>query len=79
VGVFEKNKNKVINMHKMEVLFIPSSSGIIKIYIYGFIKGSAGKVYATLNDVVSSSKGYNKKRTIIKAVSKLHQSLSNQR
>ena len=51
----------------------------MKIYIYGFANGGAGKVYATLNDVVSSSKGYNKKRTIIRAVERLHQQYTSQR
>lgn len=66
-------------MHKMEKFVIPTSSGTMKIYIYGFANGGAGKVYAILNDVVSSSKGYNKKRTIIRAVERLHQQYTSQR
>jgi len=63
-------------MKKMEIILIPSSSGVIKVYIYGFGNGY-GKVYATLNEVVATSKGYNVKRTILKALSKLNQSLIN--
>lgn len=64
-------------MNKMEFIFIPANNGIIKLYVYGFSGMNApGKVYATYNDFVVSSKGYNRKRTIVKALSKLHESLA---
>ncbi|MCU9612273.1 hypothetical protein OEV98_01690 [Caldibacillus lycopersici] len=65
-------------MKNLEMIFIPSSFGLIKVYSYGFIQpGASGKVYATYNDIVVSSKGYNRKRTIIKALSKLHELVVN--
>ena len=64
-------------MHKMEILLIPTSSGLMKIYVYGFQDGSAGKVYATLNQRVTTSKGYNKKLAIIRAVERLQQLFMN--
>lgn len=64
-------------MHKMEVLMVPTTAGLMKIYIYGFQNGGAGKVYATLNQRVNTSKGYNKRLAIIRAVERLHQSFTN--
>ena len=58
-------------MQKMELIFIPAENGMIKVYIYGFLAGGYGKVFATYRDFVVSSKGYNKRRTIVKALSKL--------
>lgn len=66
-------------MNKFEFIFIPTSNGTIKIYSYGFLgHGSPGKVYATFNDLVVSSKGYNRKRTIVKALSKLNEIMASQ-
>jgi len=65
-------------MKKMEMIFIPAEIGMIKVYIYGFQGGSGyGRVFATFEDMVASAKGYNKKRTIVRALSKLYESLAN--
>jgi len=62
----------------MEIIFIPQKRGTIKVYIYGFHGGSGyGKVFATFEDMVASSKGYNKRRTIIRALSKLYETIAN--
>lgn len=61
---------------KYEMIFLPSKTGIVKIYIYGFNQyGSAGRVFASLNDINVSLKGYNRNKTIIKALTKLNESL----
>lgn len=61
---------------RMEVLFLPSNTGMIKIFIYGFLSdGAWGRVYASLNDVTVVEKGYNRKKTIIQSLTKLHNSL----
>lgn len=61
-----------------ETIFLPSNSGIVKIYIYGFKPyGSWGQVFASLNDVTVNIKGYNRKKTIIRALANLNESLLN--
>jgi hypothetical protein len=67
-------------MNSFEMMLIPSNYGMIKVYIYGFYppKGM-GKVYASLDDTVVSCKGTCKKKTIIRALSKLNEILSNQK
>ncbi|MBS4217932.1 hypothetical protein KHA96_06300 [Bacillus sp. FJAT-49711] len=64
--------------NRFEVIFIPANSGMIKIYIYGFKPyGSWGRVFAAMNDISINVKGYNRKRTIIKALAQLNESLLN--
>ncbi|MCU9594700.1 hypothetical protein OEV82_09545 [Caldibacillus thermolactis] len=61
-------------MKKFEVIILPTSIGLCKIYVYGFFHtGARGKVYATLNGVTVSSTGYHRNRTIRKAVEDLNQ------
>lgn len=62
------------------ILFIPSTSGLIKVHIYGFNKlGSSGQAFSELNGVSVRAKGYNRKKTIIRSLSKLHEALLNSR
>lgn len=66
--------------NKFEVIFLPSTSGIVKIYIYGFKPhGSWGQVYSSMNDLSVSVKGYNRKKTIIRSLAKLNESLLNKK
>ncbi|WAA13225.1 hypothetical protein [Fervidibacillus halotolerans] len=66
-------------MKKYEMIILPNRSGIVKVYIYNFLQSKGRvKVYASLNEKVVSCTGYNKKRTIIKALSKLYKRTVNQ-
>ncbi|RLQ90602.1 hypothetical protein [Falsibacillus albus] len=63
---------------QMELILLPIEQGLIKIYVYGFnSKGAWGRVYAELNESNISIKGYHRKKTIIKALSKLNEKLLN--
>jgi hypothetical protein len=65
-------------MSKMEMMIFPSDKGMIKLYIYGFQGyGNWGKVYATYNDITVSSKGYHRKKAIVRSLVKIHESLVN--
>ncbi|HEY4553366.1 MAG TPA: hypothetical protein VIG80_09245 [Bacillaceae bacterium] len=64
--------------HKYEAIFLPTKTGLVKIYIYGFKPyGSWGQVFASINNVSVNMKGYNRKKTIIRALAKLNESLLN--
>ncbi|MBS4177304.1 hypothetical protein [Lederbergia citrea] len=64
--------------NQFEAIFLPSKSGIVKIFIYGFQPyGSWGQVFASMNDMSVNVKGYNRKKTIIRAIAKLNESLLN--
>ncbi len=61
-----------------EAIFLPTKSGVIKIYIYGFKpRGSWGQVFATKNGITVNVKGYNRRKTIIRSLTKLNDSLLN--
>ncbi|CAM3685983.1 hypothetical protein [Mesobacillus zeae] len=61
---------------RMEIGWIPIKTGKIKIRVYGFAAaGTEGTVTAELNGVTTAARGYIRKRTIIRAISKLHYSL----
>lgn len=63
----------------MDIYILPNASGNVKIWVYGYQrKGDFGRVVAVYGRAVVTAKGYNRKRTIIKAVSKLNQLLSDQ-
>ncbi len=63
---------------QMELMFFPSESGLIKVYIYGFKPfGAYGQVFAELNDVTVTAKGYYRKKTIIRTLMMLHHHLVN--
>jgi hypothetical protein len=63
---------------KYEALFLPTKSGVIKIYIYGFKPhGSWGQVFTSINGVSVNVKGYHRKKTIIRSLEKLNESLLN--
>ncbi|PKR86875.1 hypothetical protein [Heyndrickxia camelliae] len=62
----------------MDVFFLPTRSGMIKIYSYGFSSGESwGQVFTEYNDITVSVKGYNQKKAIIKSISRLNDSLLN--
>jgi|GEM_PF-6074264 hypothetical protein len=59
-------------MKSFEMMFIPTNSGLMKIYIYALDrKNSRMKVYAELHDQLESATGYNKKKTVASAIEKL--------
>lgn len=68
------------HQHKqMEIIILPSSNGIIKVHIYGFQHyGAWGQVFAELNGTIATAKGYHRKKVVIRALTKLHESLLNQ-
>ncbi|MBS4172321.1 hypothetical protein [Bacillus sp. FJAT-49736] len=68
-------------MHKheqMDIFFLPTKSGVIKIYSYGFSSGDAwGQVFTEFNDITVTVKGYSQKKAIIKSITRLNDSLLN--
>ncbi|HAQ07666.1 MAG TPA: hypothetical protein DCR24_09160 [Bacillus bacterium] len=61
---------------KMEMMFIPAKNGYIKVFIYGFSNlGTWGNAVAVFNGIAVTAKGFNKKRTIVRSIAKLHESL----
>ncbi|MCJ8006087.1 hypothetical protein ACFFF5_04855 [Lederbergia wuyishanensis] len=63
---------------RYEMIFIPTNSGMVKIYIYGFKPyGSWGHIIASMNGLSVNTKGYNRKRTIVKALALLNESILN--
>lgn len=61
---------------RIEMIFIPAKNGYIKIFIYGFSNlGTWGNAVAEFNGITVSAKGFNKKRTIVRSIAKLHESL----
>jgi hypothetical protein len=69
----------VMNQYKrMEILFLPTERGMIKVHIYGYIRPrSLGHVFAEFNNVTVDAKGYNRNKTIIKTLTCLHNTLVN--
>ncbi|PLS16495.1 hypothetical protein CVD28_15520 [Bacillus sp. M6-12] len=52
----------------MELIFIPSNLGLVKIYIHGFEESvSGGEVIIILNDLMVKRRGNDKKATTIKS------------
>jgi hypothetical protein len=73
-----KGEFMVEKKQQMEVFFLPSTAGLIKIYINGFKPyDSRGQVNAILNDVTISIKGHHRKKTVVRALASLHESLLN--
>ncbi|MBU5214426.1 MULTISPECIES: hypothetical protein [Heyndrickxia] len=63
---------------QMDAIFLPTETGMIKIYAYGFSpSGSWGQVYTEYNDITITVKGYHRKKTIIRSLSRLNESLLN--
>ncbi len=57
----------------LNILRIPVTSGVITVYIEGFNEDiSKGTAYAELNNEQVSATGFNKKKTIVRAIAKLH-------
>ncbi|WP_404408870.1 hypothetical protein [Jeotgalibacillus malaysiensis] len=57
----------------LNILRIPVNPGVITVYIEGFNEEkSKGTVYAELNKEHVSATGFNKKKTIVRAIAKLH-------
>jgi hypothetical protein len=62
----------------MELIILPTDQGEVKVFVYGFKPfGSWGQVVVQLNDLTVNSKGYNRKKTIIRTLTQLHQMLVN--
>ncbi|KIL47531.1 hypothetical protein [Jeotgalibacillus campisalis] len=62
---------------KLDILRIPTDFGTVVVYTDGFTdKGSKGKVFAELNGFSAFAVGHHRKRTIIRAITQLHQKLS---
>jgi hypothetical protein len=60
----------------MEMIFIPAKNGYIKVFIHGFSNlGTWGNAIAEFNGISAAAKGFNKKRTIVRSIAKLHESL----
>ncbi|MBS8263263.1 hypothetical protein DYI25_02285 [Mesobacillus boroniphilus] len=65
---------------RMEMIFIPAKNGYIKVFVYGFNHlGTWGNAVAVFNGVSATAKGFNKKRTIVNSLAKLHRSLVKKR
>jgi hypothetical protein len=63
---------------QMEILFLPTERGTVKVYVYGFkTPRSLGKVIVTFNNVSVEAKGYRRNKTIIKALAQLHETIVN--
>lgn len=63
---------------RMEMIFIPAKNGYIKVFIYGFSNlGTWGKAFAEFNGISVAATGFSKKRTIVRSIAKLHESLLN--
>ncbi|MET3698170.1 hypothetical protein SAMN05877753_10826 [Bacillus oleivorans] len=64
---------------KMEVLVLPNVNGTIKVWIYGYQRaGDFGKAIAVYGNTVVTAKGYNRKKTIVRSLTKLNQLLIDQ-
>jgi hypothetical protein len=64
---------------RMDMFFLPSQHGTIKLFVYGFHPlGNGGQVYAELNGITVKVKGFQRKRVIVRALRKLHELLLNQ-
>ncbi|MGE6258562.1 hypothetical protein ACQKCU_11810 [Heyndrickxia sporothermodurans] len=62
----------------MDVIFLPTEKGTIKIYAYGFSpSGSWGQVFTEYNNITVTVKGYHKKKSIIRSLTRLNESLLN--
>ncbi|WP_018663001.1 hypothetical protein [Heyndrickxia acidiproducens] len=61
---------------RMDMIFIPTEKGYIKIFVYGFFHDrSWGQVFTEYNGITVVVKGYNRKKTMIRSLSKMHESL----
>lgn len=62
---------------QMEMIFIPAKNGYLKVFIYGFSSlGTFGNAIAEFNGITAAAKGFNKKRTVVRSIVKLHESLT---
>jgi hypothetical protein len=63
---------------QIEILFLPTERGTVKVYVYGFkTPRSLGKVVVTFNNVSVEAKGYRRNKTIIQALAQLHETIVN--
>ncbi|WP_099223205.1 hypothetical protein [Listeria costaricensis] len=64
---------------KFEMMFFPTSEGTLKIHVYGFNPcGSWGEVYVNLGEETLCVKGFNRQKTIQRAIA-THQEMKNNR
>ncbi|EUJ33482.1 hypothetical protein MFLO_03028 [Listeria floridensis FSL S10-1187] len=63
-----------------EMLFFPTQNGLLKVHAYGFNPcGSWGEVVVSLGNETICVKGFNRKKTIMRAI-KLHlQTINNEK
>ncbi|MEI5905950.1 hypothetical protein WAK64_02565 [Bacillus spongiae] len=62
--------------YRYEMIILPTDYGDIKVYIYGFEPFCKwGHVIAQYKQNVASSKGCNRKQTIIRTMTMLHHSI----
>ncbi|WP_227395679.1 hypothetical protein [Jeotgalibacillus aurantiacus] len=58
----------------LQLLRIPTNAGTIVAYIEGFQSvQDKGTVFAELNGKAVTASGFNRKKTIVRAIAKLHQ------
>ncbi|BCB03162.1 hypothetical protein [Bacillus sp. KH172YL63] len=63
---------------RMEILFLPTDRGTVKVYVYGFnTPRSLGQVVVSYNHISIEAKGYYRNKTIIKALAQLHDAIVN--
>ncbi|MDQ0413498.1 MULTISPECIES: hypothetical protein [Mesobacillus] len=61
---------------RMEIMLIPLKNGYLKVFVSGFDRlGTWGHSVAVFNGISATAKGFNKKRTIVQSIAKLHKSL----
>ncbi len=77
-GCLLKRRGTMKKTKEMEVLFLPTEKGTIKLYVFGFkAPRSLGRVIATYHDVTFELKGYKRNKTIIKALAQIHEAIVN--
>ncbi|MHC5253003.1 hypothetical protein ACYRFS_10735 [Listeria kieliensis] len=63
-----------------EMMFFPTREGLLKVHAYGFNPcGSWGEVFVTLGSETICVKGFNRKKTIMRAVKLRLQSVENEK
>jgi len=62
----------------MEMMIIPTDTGCMKMFIYGFKEPSSkGKIITEYNEHVAIAKGYNFKDTMLRSLAKLNKTITN--
>lgn len=62
----------------LDIIYFPTEKGVLKIFSYGFSpSGAWGQVYTEYNNITVTVKGYSRKKSIIRSLTKLNESLLN--